>query len=341
MKEALLYKKLPNNQIQCNACHHHCIIKDGQRGICGVRKNENGKLVSLVYGKAAAAYIDPIEKKPFFHFLPGSLAFSIGTFGCNFSCTFCQNWEISQAPKEEFFWHETRLGKDWLPSKIVSEALKQDCRSIAYTYNEPTVFLEYALETMKIAKEANLKNIWISNGYMSKEVRQLILPYLDAINIDFKSSQYSFYSRLCGASLKPVLENMIALKEAGVWLEITTLIIPQENDKLKDIKAIISFIRDNLGRDIPWHVSRFFPAYQMRDREPTDEKIIDQAIKTARQMGLKYVYGGNLPHKPILSNTYCPYCNTLIVERNRNIVRRFDKNGSCPQCHRKINMILE
>lgn len=340
MKEALLYKKLPDNKVKCNACHHHCVIEDGQRGVCGVRKNEHGKLISLVYGKTAAAYIDPIEKKPLFHFLPGSLAFSVGTLGCNFSCTFCQNWEISQAPKESFFWHETQLGNNWLPSKIVSEALKQDCQSIAYTYNEPTVFLEYALETMKIAQEAHLKNIWVSNGYMSEEARKLILPYLDAINIDFKSSQESFYNKLCGASLKPVLENMLAFKEAGVWLEVTTLIIPGENDSLKDIKTIASFIRDKLGREVPWHISRFFPAYQMQNMQPTDEKTIDKAIKTGRRMGLKYVYGGNLPHKPMLSNTYCPFCNTLLIERNRNIVRRFDKNGYCPQCHRKINMII-
>jgi len=339
MKEAILYEKLKDSYVKCNVCNHHCVIKDGERGICGVRKNENGKLISLIYGKAAAINVDPIEKKPFFHFLPGSFSLSFGTFGCNFSCSFCQNWTLSQAPKEIFFWHDVNIGVDWLPTKIVSEALKHDCQSIAYTYNEPTVFLEYAFDTMKIAHEAGLKNVWVSNGYMTTETLDLILPYLDAINIDLKSFSENFYNRLCGGKIEPVLENLKKIYKSSTWLEITTLLIPNQNDSDKEIRKIANFIVDELDEKVPWHVSAFQPAYKMLDTPATEYSKIEHAIKIGKQAGLKYVYAGNIPGSSY-ENTYCPRCNNLIVERANYIIRRFDKNGICPKCKTKIDLIL-
>ncbi len=340
MKETIFYEKLKDGRVKCNTCNHHCVIKDGEHGLCAVRKNENGKLISLVYGKAAAINVDPIEKKPFFHFLPGSYSLSFGTFGCNFSCAFCQNWTLSQAPKENFFWHDVNVGINWLPAKIVSEALKRDCQSIAYTYNEPTVFLEYAFDTMKIAHEAGLKNVWVSNGYMTAEALNLILPYLDAINIDLKSFSENFYNRLCGGKLESVLENIKKIKKADVWLELTTLLIPGENDKPTELKKIVKFISDEIGKETPWHVSRFYPAYKMKELPTTNIKTIEKAIKIGKEAGLKYVYAGNIPESPY-ENTYCPRCNNLIIERVNYIIRRFDKNGLCPRCKTKIDLILE
>ncbi|TRZ81967.1 AmmeMemoRadiSam system radical SAM enzyme [bacterium] len=340
MKETILYEKLKDGRVKCNTCNHRCIIKDGEHGICGVRKDENGKLISLVYGKVAAINVDPIEKKPFFHFLPGSYAFSFGTFGCNFACAFCQNWTLSQPPKENFFWHDVNIGADWLPVKIVSEALKRDCQSIAYTYNEPTVFLEYALDTMKIAREAGLKNVWVSNGYMTAEALDLISPYLDACNIDLKSFSENFYNRLCGGKLEPVLENIKRIKKAGIWLELTTLLIPDENDKVAELKKIAEFIFNKIGAETPWHISRFYPAYKMKESPATDIRSIEKAIKIGKQAGLKYVYAGNVPGSSY-ENTYCPRCNGIIVERANYIIRRFDKDGACPRCKTKIDLILE
>ncbi len=340
MRETILYEKFKDGRVKCNACNHHCIIKDGEHGICGVRKNENRKLLSLVYGKAAAINVDPIEKKPFFHFLPGSCSLSFGTFGCNFACAFCQNWTLSQPPKEKFFWHDVNIGADWLPAKIITEALKRECQSVAYTYNEPTVFLEYAFDTMKAVHEVGLKNIWVSNGYMTAEALNLILPYLDAINIDLKSFSENFYNRLCGGKLEPVLENIKRIKKAGVWLELTTLLIPDENDKSVELKKIAEFIFNKIGKETPWHISRFYPAYKMKELPVTDIKTIEKAIKIGKQVGLKYVYAGNIPGSPY-ENTYCPRCNDVLIERANYIIRRFDKNGTCPHCKTKIDLILE
>jgi len=339
MKEVILSKKLKDGRLQCNTCHHRCVIKEGDHGTCGVRKNENNKLISLVYGRAAAVNADPIEKKPLFHFLPGTLSLSFGTFGCNFSCAFCQNWTLSQPPKEKFFWHDVDLGKDFLPTHLVSEAIKQDCQSISYTYNEPTVFLEYALETMKAAHEAGLKNVWVSNGYMSSEALDLILPYLDAINIDLKSFSDDFYNKFCGAKLKPVLENIERIKKADVWVELTTLLIPGENDKTAELKKIAGFIMAKIGKETPWHISRFYPAYKMKEAEPTPEKTIGKAIKIGKLAGLKYVYAGNLPNN-FHENTYCPRCGEIVIERIGYIARRRDNEGFCPKCKTKIDLIL-
>jgi len=296
-KEAVLYKKLAENKVRCEVCNHRCFIDDKKKGICGVRKNEGGKLYSLVYGKAIAENIDPIEKKPFFHFLPGTKSYSIATVGCNFRCRHCQNADISQISKERAFKDSDLiliLGKDLPPEKVVENALNNNCSSIAYTYTEPTIFLEYALDTMKLAKKKGLKNNWVSNGYMTKKTLDLISPYLDAINVDLKGFDEDFYLEVCGAKLAPILENLKIIKRKKIWLEVTTLLIPTKNDSPKELKKIADFIVKELGPETPWHISRFFPAYQMIDLPPTEVEVIRQAVKIGRKAGLKYVYSGNI-----------------------------------------------
>lgn len=285
MKQAILYEKL-DNKVKCGVCNHRCVIGDGKKGICGVRKNEKGKLYSLVYGKAIAEHIDPIEKKPLYHFLPGTKTLSIATIGCNFKCLHCQNASISQA---DFI-----SGKDLLPEKVVEDALRYNCPSISYTYTEPTIFVEYALDTMKLAKAKGLKNIWVSNGYMTKETLNLISPYLDAINIDLKAFTEKFYQEVCGAKLKPVLENLERIKKRKIWLEVTTLIISTKNDSPKELKNIAEFIKKHLGAETPWHVSRFFPTYKLIDLPPTEVEKIYEAVEIGKKAGLKHVYGGNI-----------------------------------------------
>ncbi len=286
-KPAILWEKLTDKKARCNACNHRCIINNQNTGVCGVRKNENQTLYSLVYGKAIAEGVDPIEKKPFFHFLPKTKSYSIATVGCNFKCKHCQNADISQNPNI--------IGQDLMPEEVVEKAIANDCQSIAYTYTEPTIFIEYALDTMKLAKKKGLKNVWVSNGYMSEESLDLISPYLDAINVDLKSFSEDFYQEVCGARLKPVLENLKEIKKQGIWLEVTTLIIPKNNDSDQEIEKIANFIAKELGTETPWHVSRFFPAYKMADLPPTDIKTINNAVEIGKRAGLKHVYSGNIP----------------------------------------------
>jgi pyruvate formate lyase activating enzyme len=292
MYEALLYEKQENKKVKCNACNHRCVIAGSRRGICGVRENRDGKLYSLVYGKIIAEHIDPIEKKPLYHFMPGSFSLSIATAGCNFRCLHCQNADISQISKEKPEEVEI-LGEDIKPQKIVQDALDNKCPSISYTYTEPTIFVEFALDCMKLAKENDLRNVWVSNGYMSKETLDLIAPYLDATNIDLKAFTEDFYQQVCGAKLKPILENLIEIKKRRIWLEITTLIIPGNNDSEKELKQIAEFIKKKLGSDTPWHVSRFFPYYKMKDISPTPVEKVYRAVEIGKQAGLKYVYPGN------------------------------------------------
>jgi len=303
--------------VGCRVCSHFCKIAPGQRGICGVRENQDGKLVVLNYGQIIAAHIDPIEKKPLYHFLPGSMTYSIAAAGCNFRCLNCQNWEISQGCHSE----ESRVirddeesrntwGEKFSPQEVVENAIKNNCPSISYTYTEPTIFVEFALECMKLAHKKGLKNIWVSNGYMSPETLNLVAPYLDAINVDLKSMNEEFYQRVCGAHLQPVLDNLIKLTKIYppehqrvvgerrrinfIHLEVTTLIIPGENDSAKELKDIAEFIVRKLGAETPWHVSRFFPHYKMPDIPPTPVEKIYEAIKIGKNIGLKFVYGGNL-----------------------------------------------
>jgi pyruvate formate lyase activating enzyme len=336
MKEALLAKKLTNKKVQCGVCHHHCIILPDQRGLCGVRKNQNGQLYSLVYGKACAVNIDPIEKKPFFHFLPGSYSLSVATVGCNFRCLNCQNWDISQGPKPD----KPILGQDWPPDRIVQEALNSNCPSLSYTYTEPSIFLEYALDTMKLAKRNGLKNNWVTNGFMSPEILDLIAPYLDAANIDLKSFSDNFYQEICGARLQPVLDNLKLIKKKGIWLEVTTLVIPTLNDKEETFQKIAQFIKEELGPETPWHISQFSPeiSWQLQHLSPTPAKTIEKACQIGLETGLKYVYSGNIPGLAS-EDTYCPKCHSLMIDRQGYSIQRFDDQGRCSKCGENLDLI--
>ncbi|MGB9847848.1 MAG: AmmeMemoRadiSam system radical SAM enzyme [Minisyncoccia bacterium] len=339
---AVFFKKINKTKnIQCLACSHYCQIKNNSTGICGVRLNTDGKLTPLTYGRPVSVNIDPIEKKPLFHFLPGSEIFSFGTFGCNFRCAFCQNWDISQFPKlnKEFTKIIAETKETWPPEKIVEYCLENKLPSIAYTYNEPTVFIEYAYDTMVLAKKHGLKNVFVSNGYQSKETIKAIAPYLDAINIDLKSFDDKFYQKICGAKLEPVLENIKKFHQLKVWVEITTLIIPQENDSEKELEAIADFIA-KIDIDIPWHISRFFPAYQMSNYPPTDLSTLQTAYKIGKNKKLNFVYLGNVNEEGF-ENTYCPNCQTLLIKRSgyEIEIQPDFQNGRCLKCGNKIHGI--
>ncbi len=325
------------DKIQCQLCNHYCLISEGQTGICAVRKNIEGKLYSLVYGKVIAANIDPIEKKPLFHFLPGSLSYSVATVGCNFRCAHCQNADISQLA-EQTFGTDFIPGRDSTPEEIVIQAQASGCHSLAYTYTEPTIFAEFALDCMKLAKVVGLKNIWVSNGYTAKEAWPQILPYLDAINVDLKFFINETYLKICGAKLQPVLDNLKLLYQNKIHLEITTLIIPGLNNSDEELMNIAKFISRELSPDVPWHVSRFFPQYKLQDLNPTAEDLIYKAMSVGKEAGLKYVYGGNVTSQG-LENTYCPQCGELIIVRQGYKIKRFDNKGKCPGCRIKIEFI--
>lgn len=291
MIEALLYKKLPDKSVMCQVCNHQCRVANGQRGICGVRENRNGQLYSLVYGRAITEQVDPIEKKPLYHFLPKTETLSWATLGCNFRCLNCQNADISQTnPGEDL----SISGQELPPERIVQDALDNNCPSISYTYTEPTIFLEYALATMKLARQAGLKNIWVTNGYFSEETFNLIKPYLDAANVDLKFFDEKIYRQVCGADLNPILDNLARLKKNNIHLEITTLLIPGLTEVNDQLEGIARFIVEELSSDVPWHLSRFFPCYQMMDRPMTPKELIDQAVEIGQDAGLTHVYPGNI-----------------------------------------------
>lgn len=294
MKECYLYKK-SGDYLECQTCEHHCRIAPFRRGICGVRENMNGKLNLLVYGRIIAENIDPIEKKPLYHFLPKTKTLSIATVGCNFRCLWCQNDDISQITKDNFDRDAilNKIGVEMDPEQIVADAKKQNCPSISYTYTEPTIFLEFALDTMKLAKKAGLKNIWVSNGYMTRETLDLITPYLDAINIDLKGFDDDIYQKYSGAKLQPVLDNIKEIYKRKIHLEVTTLIILGVNDDEKQLTDIAKFLA-NISKDIPWHISRFFPAYKMMDTEITPMETLKLAEDIGKKAGLKNIHLGNI-----------------------------------------------
>lgn len=332
--EALLYEKLADSKVRCRLCHHRCIVGPGRRGICNVRENQGGQLNTLVYGKLIARHIDPIEKKPFFHIMPGSLSYSIATVGCNFSCRFCQNADIAQMPADQ---GGRILGETVLPEAVVRAAEKGGCRSIAYTYTEPTVYFETALETARIARERGLLNVFVSNGYMTLEAVEMIQPFLDAANIDLKAFNDDFYKTYCGARLEPVKETLKAMKKAGIFLEVTTLVIPGLNDDPRELSALAGFIAAELGPDTPWHVSRFHPVYRLTDRPPTPVATLIDARDIGLAAGLKHIYLGNVPGSGG-EDTACPGCGKTVIRRQGfQVLKNRLKNGACPDCGERIH----
>lgn len=328
MKEAMIYEKLGRGDVKCHLCAHNCLIHDAKRGLCAVRENQNGTLYSLVYGKVISMQIDPIEKKPLFHFLPGTTSLSIATVGCNFWCKHCQNYEISQYPHEEKF---EIPGKEMTPGEIVNAALEHGCRSISYTYTEPTIFFEFAHDCAQLARSKGIRNVFVSNGYTGPEAARLIAPLLDANNIDLKGSD-SFYRNICGARLQPVQETIRLMKELGVWVEVTTLIIPDLNDSDADLTAIAEFIA-SVDPAIPWHVSQFHPTYKLMDRPKTPVATLRKAREIGLKAGLKYVYEGNVPGEGG-ENTYCPACSTLLIKRlGYRILENRLRGNRCAECN--------
>jgi len=333
LKEAMFYEKLDGNVVKCNLCNHRCSrITNSKRGICGVRENRDGTLYSLVYGKAVARATDPIEKKPLFHFLPGSKAYSIATAGCNFRCSNCQNFEISQMPRER----NVIIGEDVTPEEIVAAAKQYKCESIAYTYTEPTIFFEYAYDTAKLASKEGIKNVFVTNGYITEEALVEIKPYLDAANIDLKSFSDDFYRKNCGARLSPVLDSIKVHKSLGIWIEITTLIIPTLNDSEENLRKIAEFIKD-VGEEIPWHISRFHPMYQLLDLPRTPITTLHKAREIGLEVGLRYVYEGNVPGE-VGENTYCYNCGKPLIRRHGyTILENKIKDSECSYCGAKVD----
>lgn len=327
MKEAMLYKGLDRNRVHCFLCSQHCRIDPGSVGKCGVRENRDGKLWSLVYGKLLARHVDPIEKKPLFHYLPGTKSYSIATAGCNFSCRFCQNADISQfSGSPDQIW-----GENVSAGKIAESARKEGCATIAYTYTEPTIFMEYALDVARAAKELGIANIFVTNGYMSREALEEAAPLVGAANVDLKSFSDRFYREQCGARLKPVLSTLEGMKRKGIWLEVTTLVIPGLNDGEAELKELARFIA-GLGPETPWHVSRFYPTYLLTDRGPTPVETVRKARRIGLEAGLHYVYTGNLPGDSG-ENTYCRSCGAVLISRTGYSVRMEKlREGACADC---------
>ncbi len=327
--EARLYERLEDKKVRCNLCNHRCLVKAGKRGICAVRENQDGILKTLVYGKLIAQHVDPIEKKPLYHVFPGSLSYSIATVGCNFKCRFCQNADIAQLPADR---KGMILGDRHTPEEVVSAAERADCRSISYTYTEPTVFFEFAYDTAKLAHERGLLNVFVTNGYMTTEALHMIHPYLDAANVDLKAFNDDFYKEQCSAKRRHVMENLKQMKSLGIFVEVTTLLIPGLNDDEGELKQLASFIADSLGPETPWHISRFHPTYRLTDRPPTSAESIHHARQIGIGAGLRYVYSGNLPGDAG-ENTICYGCGQLLIERwGYHISRNAIRDGKCPHC---------
>ena len=326
-KEALYYKKLDANTVQCQLCPRQCILSDGQRSFCRAREPKGGKLYSMVYGLPCAVHVDPIEKKPLFHFLPGTPIYSIATAGCNYRCKFCQNWSISQSPPEETYNHSLS------PQDIIDQTFKFNCPSIAYTYTEPSIFYEYMLDIAKLAKNHGLKNMYHSNGSLNQKPAEEIALYLDGADIDLKAFNQDFYSEICAGDLKTVLNTLKTLKQNRVWLEITNLIVPKLNDDLVEIKGMANWIKENLGDDVPIHFSRFWPQYKLTTIYPTPLETLEKARQVSMDAGLKFVYIGNVGGHPA-ENTYCPSCKKIVIRRVRYsiIELNLDKQGICKFC---------
>jgi len=333
LKKAVLWKPGENKKVDCRLCSRRCSIAEGQLGVCGVRKNIDGSLYSLNYDKVCAANPDPIEKKPLFHFQPGTRSFSIACAGCNFRCQFCQNWQISQIAIET-----GRIeGQAISPEQIVSEALSTNCKSIAYTYTEPTIFMELCAECGRLARQNGLANVFVSNGYMTREAIDFVRDFLDGINIDFKSFSQDYYKTLCGVRLQPVLDTIEYIaKNTDIWMELTTLIVPDRNDSDDELKSIAGFIIEKCGPQTPWHISRFHPQYKYLDSQPTPIETLQRAYDIGKAAGLHYIYIGNVPGTQYES-TFCHNCGKLLIERTGySISANYIKNNACPQCSEKV-----
>jgi pyruvate formate lyase activating enzyme len=331
LKEAMFYEKIGDNKVHCGLCAHRCKIAPGKRGFCGVRENREGDLYSLIYGTVSSEAVDPIEKKPLYHFYPGSYAYSVGSIGCNFRCKHCQNWSISQVSLKDAY------TKDILPEELVERALFSGSKSIAWTYNEPTIWHEYTYESARLAKEAGLGTVYVTNGYMTPEALRHIAPYLDAANIDIKAFTEKFYHDVVSAKLAPVLESCVLAKELGIHLEITNLIIPKHNDSPEEIRELSKWVYKNLGPDTPLHFTRFHPQYQMQDLYPTPVETLITAHKIATEEGMKYVYVGNVPEQEY-NNTFCPNCGKILISRGYFEIEKYEitPEKTCPKCGEKI-----
>jgi pyruvate formate lyase activating enzyme len=337
MKEAMFYEKLEGGRVRCGLCRFRCLISTGKRGHCRVRENRDGVLYSLIYGRVVAEHVDPIEKKPLFHVLPGSRSYSVATVGCNFRCLHCQNYSISQ-PEEEIV---ENSGSFVAPETIVERALATGCRSISYTYTEPTIFFEYAYETAVLARAAGLKNIFVTNGYITNDALAAIAPFLDAANIDLKGFSESFYREVVGASLTEVLDCIREYKRLGIWLELTTLIIPNRNDSEDELRGIAEFIATELGPETPWHVTQFYPTYRLTGEPRTPLATLRAARRIGLDAGLRYVYEGNVPGEGG-ENSCCPSCGGLLVKRYGYIIEKnLIARGHCPGCGLEIDGIWD
>ena len=331
----MLYEKKENGRVICNLCAHRCRVEPEKRGLCGVRENRNGILYTLVYGKVIAENVDPVEKKPLFHVYPGSKSFSIATVGCNFHCIFCQNHEISQMPRES----GSIMGRDSTPLSIVERALASGSRTISYTYTEPTVYFEFAYDIARMANDKGLKNVFVTNGFMTEETLETISPYLHAANVDLKSFSDDFYRKKCGGRLEPVLGSLKKMKELGIWVEVTTLLIPTLNDGNDELRHIAEFIC-SLGAETPWHISRFHPQYKMTTLSPTPVASIHRAAEIGKASGLKYVYSGNVPGDEG-EDTMCSHCGEHLIDRYGFHIKKFVLKGrSCPRCGTALDGIF-
>jgi pyruvate formate lyase activating enzyme len=330
--EASLYEKAEGERVNCHLCAFRCRITPGKRGVCGVRENRGGTLYTLVYNRLVARHSDPIEKKPLFHFLPGSRSYSIATVGCNFRCLHCQNSEISQMPRD----HGQIAGQHVEPKDVVTAAVLDGSKSISYTYTEPTIFYEYARDTAFLAKEKGLKNVFVTNGYMTAECLDDAKRFLDAANVDVKSFKEETYKKVCGARLKPVLDSIVKMRELGIWVEVTTLVIPTINDGEAELGDIARWMA-SVDKAMPWHISAFHPSYKLMDVPPTPVSILDRAREIGFEAGLKYVYTGNVPGDEGES-TWCPACKRLLIRRfGFDVLENRIKDGACPACKEKID----
>jgi pyruvate formate lyase activating enzyme len=335
-KRALLWEPWRGGPtVHCFLCAHHCRVAPGTRGLCGVRENREGVLYALTYGLPISAAVDPIEKKPLFHFLPGTLSFSIATVGCNFACSFCQNADISQMPSDRGIIRGSALAAE----DVVRQAVDTGCRSVSYTYTEPTVFLEYARDCAVLARGAGLKNVFVTNGYMTKQALDLMDGDLHAANVDLKAFSDDFYRAVVGARLKPVLDSIRRLVSMGVWVEVTTLLIPGKNDGDEELRSIAAFLA-SIDPDIPWHVSRFFPTYKMLDVSPTPVSSLERAVTIGSEEGLRFVYAGNVSGHDSES-TRCPSCGEVVIERRGFAIRRRRlDDGRCRACGAELPLVL-